>query len=70
MTRGLEEWGNKKTRTMERICFLGQALNQKMSAMGFVLGKSTERGVNQCGFWCVVVAHAWLVPCFHSNDDC
>lgn len=52
--------------------FLGQALNQKMNIMEFVLGKSTEMGVGQCGFCgqCVVVVHAWLVPCFHSNDDC
>lgn len=52
--------------------FLGQALNQKMNIMEFVLGKSTEMGVGQCGFCgqCVVVVHAWLVLCFHSNDDC
>lgn len=55
---------------MEGICFLGQALNQRVNVMEFILGKSVEREVDKCRFWCVVVVHTWLVPCFHSSDDC
>lgn len=46
------------TDTMEGIYFLGQALNQKINAIEFVLGKSSERRVGLCVFWCVVVVHA------------
>ena len=53
--------------SVEGICFLGQALNQRMNTIEFVLGKSTEREVDECGFWCVVVVHTWLVPCIHSS---
>lgn len=68
MTGG-DEWGSKEN--IEGICFLGWALNQGMNTMEFVLGKSTEREVDVLGLeWGVVVVYAWLVPSFHSSDDC
>ena len=50
MTGGGKEWGSKKRVSVEGICFLGQALNQRMNTTEFVLGKSTEREVDECGF--------------------
>lgn len=50
MTGGGEERGSKKRGSVGGICFLGQALHQRMNTAEFVLGKSTEREVNECGF--------------------
>lgn len=69
MTGGGGEWGSKKRGSVGGICFLGQALHQRMNTIEFVLGRSAEMEVSEWGFWCVAVVHAWLVPSFHSSDD-
>lgn len=55
---------------MEGICFLGQALRQRINMMESVLGKSVGREVDEYGFWCVMLILSWWAPCCHSSDDC